>query len=291
MLSAAFAALLNDHRGSNAAWGIVAGKNNGYPTFSAAPSLTAGAVNRTNDTNATVAFTSDAAGSYYFCVVDDGATAPTVDTSGAGTACGAGETVISLTTLTAGAKDIYIQIKDASGNVSGALKMDIASYLALDTTAPTLTAGAANRLSDTSATAAFTSDEAGVYYFDVVEDGAGEPAIDTSGAGTACGTGETIISFTTLTAGAKDIYIKVKDASGNVSKALKIDIPIYFVPFTGILDVPATATAGSNLTLTGTVIPADATNQTILWSSRVPEARERSLPAISCPPPVPAPRL
>lgn len=97
-----------------------------------------------------------------------------------------------------------------------------------DVTAPTLTAGAVSRTSDTEGTVKFASDEAGSYYYAVVADGAGEPVIDTSGDGTACTTAETTITNPTgLTAGAKDIHIKVKDAAGNVSNALKIDIPAY----------------------------------------------------------------
>jgi hypothetical protein len=41
---------------------------------------------------------------------------------------------------------------------------------------------------------------------------------------------------------------------------------VSFVPVTDIIDVPAAAIAGQPLTLTGTVVPADATFQTILWS-------------------------
>ncbi len=231
-----------------------------------APTLTVGAVNRLSDTSATSSFISDEAGAYYYVVVENDAGEPVIDISGAGTACTTGETVISLTTLIAGEKDIYIKVKDAAGNVSAALKIDIPAYAILDTVEPTLTAGAVNRLSDTNATVTFTSDEAGDYYYVVVEDGDGEPVIDTSGAGTACTTGETVISLTTLIAGAKDIYIKVKDAAGNVSAALELDIPIFFVPVTGILDVPASAAAGTDLVLTGTVTPADATNQSIVWS-------------------------
>jgi len=39
-----------------------------------------------------------------------------------------------------------------------------------------------------------------------------------------------------------------------------------FVPVTNITDVPTTATVGTALTLTGTVVPSDATNQNIAWS-------------------------
>lgn len=97
-----------------------------------------------------------------------------------------------------------------------------------DVTAPSLTAGAVNRTSDTAGTVKFTSNEAGSYYYAVVTDGAEEPSIDTTGGGTACTTSETTITNPTgLTTGAKDIYIKVKDAAGNVSNALKLDIPVY----------------------------------------------------------------
>ncbi|WP_169515405.1 S-layer homology domain-containing protein [Anaerovorax odorimutans] len=194
-----------------------------------APILTAGAVTRTNDTQGTVKFTSNEVGSYYYKVVADGATAPTIDTSGVGTACTTDETTISNPTgLTVGAKDIYIKVKDAEGNVSNALKIDIAAYMAPDNTAPSLTAGEVKRTSDTEGIVKFTSNEAGSYYYAIVADGASEPTIDTSGTGTACTTDETTISNPTgLTTGAKDIYIKVKDADGNVSNALKIDIATY----------------------------------------------------------------
>ncbi|MDR0839914.1 MAG: hypothetical protein LBN26_00790, partial [Christensenellaceae bacterium] len=99
-----------------------------------------------------------------------------------------------------------------------------------DTTAPILTAGTVSRTSDTTATVKFTSNEAGQYYYQVVDDNAGDPNIDTSGAGTACGTSEVTLS-PTLTAGAKDIWIYVKDAAGNIGK-LKIDIPAYVAPDT-----------------------------------------------------------
>ena len=42
--------------------------------------------------------------------------------------------------------------------------------------------------------------------------------------------------------------------------------PDPFVAVRGIQNVPTTATAGTPLTLSGTVAPADATNKTIVWS-------------------------
>lgn len=100
--------------------------------------------------------------------------------------------------------------------------------LTVDTTAPTLTQGSVTRDSETNATVKFTSDEAGKYYYAVVEKGASEPEITTTGEGTSCDTAEQTISLTSLSgAGAKDIYIVVKDAAGNVSDKLKIEIPAY----------------------------------------------------------------
>ncbi|HWR55622.1 MAG TPA: S-layer homology domain-containing protein [Negativicutes bacterium] len=96
----------------------------------------------------------------------------------------------------------------------------------IDDTAPLLTAGTVNRSSDATATVRFTSNETGQYYYEVVEDEAAQPAIATSGAGTACDASEQTIGLTALTAGAKDIYIVVKDTVGNVSNMLKIDIPV-----------------------------------------------------------------
>ncbi len=104
---------------------------------------------------------------------------------------------------------------------------EVALTVSSDTTAPALTAGAVSRVSDRAATVTFTSDEAGSYYYEVVDSGAAAPAIDTTVAGVSCAAGEQTISLTNLTAGAKDIYIAVKDAAGNVSQTLKMEIPGY----------------------------------------------------------------
>lgn len=138
-----------------------------------------------------------------------------------------------------------------------------------DTTAPTLTGGSATRTSETAATVKFTSNEAGSYYYTVVESGAAEPGVNSSGMGTACDTTEQTISLTTLTAGAKDIYIVVKDAAGNISDKLKIEIPAYVAPSYGISAGPSTldfgrATEGySSAPAAQTVTITNTGNQTI----------------------------
>ena len=96
----------------------------------------------------------------------------------------------------------------------------------VDETAPALTSGGATRDSDATATVTFTSGEAGTYYYAIAESGATAPDIETSGTGAACIIGENTISIDGLEgADAKDIYIVVKDAVGNVSETLSLTIP------------------------------------------------------------------
>ncbi|BFL38582.1 S-layer homology domain-containing protein [Agathobaculum sp. NSJ-28] len=126
----------------------------------------------------------------------------------------------------------------------GSKMIDVQS--AVDTTAPKLTSGSATRDSETDATVKFTSSEAGEYYYAIVESGASEPEITTTGTGTACTAEENTISLTKLTGnGAKDIYIVVKDEAGNVSKKQKVTIPEYIPPVYEISASPATLDFGS----------------------------------------------
>ncbi|MFQ8638112.1 MAG: InlB B-repeat-containing protein [Acutalibacteraceae bacterium] len=118
--------------------------------------------------------------------------------------------------------------------------------LTIDNTPPTIS-GSAIRDSEAAATVTFSSSETGEYYYEVVESGAAEPNIDTTAAGIACDTTEQTISLTSLTAGAKDIYIVVKDAVGNVSRKQKVEIPASALPAPQNLqwnsDTPGKATA------------------------------------------------
>ncbi len=126
-------------------------------------------------------------------------------------------------------------LKVFSEQYNGAYKTDYASAfvdIALtvkepDVTPPALKAGTAVREKGTEATVTFTSDEAGSYYYTVVESGAAEGTeVNTDGSGAACTAGENAITLSGLSgAGAKDIYIAVKDAAGNVSGKLKMTVP------------------------------------------------------------------
>lgn len=96
-----------------------------------APTLSNGSATRDSETSATVKFTSDEAGTYYYVVAESGAETPDIDTTGTGTSCVSGENTISLTSLSdAGAKNIYIVAKDAAENVSQPLKIEIPAYIA-----------------------------------------------------------------------------------------------------------------------------------------------------------------
>jgi hypothetical protein len=121
-------------------------------------------------------------------------------------------------------------ISDSEGNEIGEGFTGGESYQ-VDRTAPTLIAGPVTRTSDTNATVKFNSDEVGTYYYEVVASGEASPTIDTSGVGVDCSLGQNTITLTSLSAGAKEIYIVVKDALDNVSTStFKISIPAYVVP-------------------------------------------------------------
>lgn len=104
------------------------------------PVLKAGTVKRISDTEASVGFRSSSAGTYYWAVVDAGEAKPDIPTNGAGTTFKYAdrENTIKLTSLTAGAKDLYIVVKndDDSTNVkiSDALKISIPAFGGAETT-------------------------------------------------------------------------------------------------------------------------------------------------------------
>ena len=162
-----------------------------------------------------------------------------------------------------------------SEQYNGDYKTDYASAFATvdltveDTIAPTLNNGNATRDSETEATVKFTSDEAGEYYYAVVERGATEPNIDTTGVGTSCASGENTLLLDNTT-GAKDIYIVAKDAVGNVSEKLKITIPEY-IPLVYGISASSTELDFGSVTAGYTEVPAakevtitNISNQTVM---------------------------
>lgn len=105
--------------------------------------------------------------------------------------------------------------------------------------------GAAARISESEATVTFTSDEPGVYYILVSETKIDAPNVVTDGQGAPCVTGQNTIPVTNLTAGAKYVYIKVKDVMNNVTdSALEV-----LVPASSELDLTIEKTEGGAPTL------------------------------------------
>ena len=95
------------------------------------PTLSNGSATRSSKTAATVKFTTNEAGTYFYKVVTHGAAAPTVDEIKKSTTKGtasAGETTFTLSNLTEDARDIYIVVVNASGGESTALKVEIPVY-------------------------------------------------------------------------------------------------------------------------------------------------------------------
>ncbi|WP_165755681.1 S-layer homology domain-containing protein [Ruminiclostridium hungatei] len=97
-----------------------------------APTLSAGTVNRTSDTEATIGFTTGEAGTAFYAVVNSGAAVPTKESVAGGTSLGmvTGTVTGKAVTLIAGAKDIYVVVKDAANNISDPLKIEAAAYSA-----------------------------------------------------------------------------------------------------------------------------------------------------------------
>lgn len=100
-----------------------------------------------------------------------------------------------------------------------------------DTTAPILTVGAVERSSDTMATITFSSDEAGIYYYQM--DGSAPTANELviAGTNTSMMIADTMtVHLTSLTAGGHTLYVASKDMAGNVSNLLTITIPAFVMP-------------------------------------------------------------
>ena len=122
---------------------------------------------------------------------------------------------------------------------------------------PTLSNGSATRSSKTAATVKFTTNEAGTYYYKVVNHGAAAPTADEIMKSTTKGTasaGETTFTLSNLTEEARDIYIVVVSAAGGKSTPLKVEIPAYGsdVPDTGAYKISVSTPKGGTITTSRT---------------------------------------
>ena len=107
--------------GGGGGGGSAGGDPSGQPD-TVKPSLTSGPAVKIGEAQASVTFTSSEAGSYYYKVVDHGASAGDLATSGSGPPFTTLTTAIMVSTETV-PKDIYIKVKDTAGNVSDSLHM------------------------------------------------------------------------------------------------------------------------------------------------------------------------
>ncbi len=111
------------------------------------------------------------------------------------------------------------------GAIAETLENDTCYTIGKDVTAPAVFAGSGSRNSNNSASVSFDVGEDCTYYYAVVDQGAEMPVIDTTGAGTACEEGTVTVTLTGLTVSAKEFYVVAKDAAGNVSEPVKVEIP------------------------------------------------------------------
>ena len=103
----------------------------------------------------------------------------------------------------------------------------------------------------------FTTNEAGTYYYKVVNHGAAAPTADEIMKSTTKGTasaGETTFTLSNLTEEARDIYIVVVSAAGGKSTPLKVEIPAYGsdVPDTGAYKISVSTPKGGTITTSRT---------------------------------------
>ncbi|GHV21337.1 hypothetical protein FACS1894174_04600 [Bacteroidia bacterium] len=122
--------------------------------------------------------------------------------------------------------DFYGTARAASSGTAGAVQRTT------ETSAPTLSAGnLVARTSHKAATIGFNTNEAGTAYYLAVESGTSPAPTNTAvkAANNPLGTVSGTVSgkAVTLTRGAKDIYVVVEDAAGNISNTLKITAAAY----------------------------------------------------------------
>lgn len=173
--------------------------------------------------------------------------------------------------LPAGSYDAYVWLqRNNTMNSNEAIAVQHFSLMIPDITAPVLSDGSINRTSHTEAAIGFTTDEAGTAYYSAVDKDTTAPTKEAVAAGTSLGpvSGAVTNEPVTLTAGAKDVYVVVKDASNNISDPLKLGAAAYVSPAEALADTINglgfhTAISGSAITVTGTKTAAAKITLTI----------------------------
>ncbi|WP_195724229.1 S-layer homology domain-containing protein [Paenibacillus monticola] len=208
-----------------------------------APVLSASSASAITHTTATLNFTSDEAGTYYYLVYAAGDVAPnavTVAAQGSAVAKGTASAVAAMNTAIATGLTAltdykaYVIVKDAAGNTSAVQAIPFTTSAVPDVTAPVLSASSASAITHTTATLNFTSDEAGTYYYLVYAAGDVAPnavTVAAQGSAVAKGTASAVAAANTANATGLTAltdykaYVMVKDAAGNTST-------VQAIPFT-----------------------------------------------------------
>jgi hypothetical protein len=214
--------------------------NSNYSAFyfepdTTAPVLSATSASSISATGATLNFTSNEAGTYYYLVYAAALAVPTdsnIENQGPPVPKGTSSTTasaksVAVTGLTASTSyKAYVIVKDVAGNKSAVSTIDITTIAAADTTAPVLSATSASSITATGATLNFTSNEAGTYSYLVYAAALAVPTdsnIENQGPPVPKGTSSTTtsaksVSITGLTASTSyKAYVIVKDVAGNKS--------------------------------------------------------------------------
>ena len=173
-------------------------------------------------------------------------------------------------TLGTATKFVVRSQKDlAEGNEGPTQEYTITIQKAAVPGTPTLSNGSATRSSKTAATVTFTTNEAGNYFYKVVDHGATAPTVEEIKKSTTKGTasaGETTFTLSNLTTDARDVYIIVVSAAGSESAPLKVEIPAYDsgsdTPSTGAYKISVTTPKGGTITTNRT--KADAGDEIIV---------------------------
>ena len=232
-----------------------------------APVLSASGVSNITAATATLSFTSNEAGTYYYLVYEADETAPgaaAIKLQGDAAAKGTGAASVGVNTAgITGLEEltgykVYVVEEDASANISSVTMIEFTTAAVPDTTAPVLSAAGAGNVGTTTAAIHFSSDEAGTYYYLVYE--ADETAPDAAviklqGTAEAKGTGAASagtnnVRITGLAAAkAYKVYVVVEDASANMSAVTATEFVTAAAPFSSLThNVPGNIKVFNTLT-------------------------------------------
>ena len=198
-----------------------------------APVITAGNAVRSALNAASFPFTSSEAGTLYYVLNTEPADIFAAESSTM--AVQEGENTLELSLTDSAAVTVYYAAKDKEGNASPIATVTVPAYEEpADTTPPTVSNTAGQRIGKDTGSVTLKSDEAGTLYYvvggevpataDALIAGANEKKQPVSA------NEEVKLDLTGLPADAVNVYLLVKDAAGNASQIATVTIPAYEEP-------------------------------------------------------------